>query len=76
VQTAFDRQVNRELIEQSLAASAFGSMWLDIPRPEYRKLPGPVRRDLLVVGAGYAGLWTALHAGSPQPRNADRPDRR
>jgi glycine/D-amino acid oxidase-like deaminating enzyme len=67
VQTAFDHQVNHELIERSLAASAFGSMWLDIPRPEYPKLPGPVRRDLLVVGAGYAGLWTALHAAHRNP---------
>ena len=43
-------------------------MWLDIPRPELiRRLAAPVRCDLLVVGGGYAGLWTALHAAQRNP---------
>ena len=66
----FDSHVDPALVERSLATSAFGSMWLDMPRPDY---PTPVRvrspADLLVVGGGYTGLWTALHAAQ---RNPDR----
>ena len=61
--------VDPALVERSLAASTFGSMWLDIPRPEYPPLTGPITCDLLVVGGGYTGLWTALHAAQ---RNPDR----
>jgi glycine/D-amino acid oxidase-like deaminating enzyme len=67
VQTVFDSHVDRGLVERSLAATAFGSMWLDIPRPERDALSGPVTADLLVVGAGYTGLWTALHAAQRNP---------
>ena len=42
-------------------------MWLDIPRPDYPALTGPVACDLLVVGGGYTGLWTALHAAERNP---------
>jgi glycine/D-amino acid oxidase-like deaminating enzyme len=42
-------------------------MWLDIPRGTYPALAAPVRCDLLVVGGGYAGLWTALHAAQRNP---------
>ncbi len=42
-------------------------MWLDIPRPDYPPLSGSVTCDLLVVGAGYTGLWTALHAAERHP---------
>ncbi|HEX5142231.1 MAG TPA: FAD-dependent oxidoreductase [Mycobacterium sp.] len=70
METVFDRQVNRDLIEQSLSGSAFGSMWfdvLDIPRPRYPPLTAPLRCDLLVVGGGYTGLWSALHAAQRNP---------
>jgi glycine/D-amino acid oxidase-like deaminating enzyme len=67
VETVFDRHIDPDLIERSLANTAFGSMWLDIPRPEYPRLSAPVRCDLLVVGGGYAGLWTALHAAQRNP---------
>ena len=42
-------------------------MWLDMPRPQYAELSGSVTADLLVVGAGYTGLWTALHAAQRNP---------
>ncbi len=42
-------------------------MWLDMPRPSYETLSGSVTADLLVVGAGYTGLWTALHAAQRNP---------
>ena len=67
MQTVFDADVDADLIERSLAASKFGSMWLDIGRPEYRRLAGSITCDLLVVGAGYTGLWTALHAAQRDP---------
>ena len=67
METVFDRHVDPALIQRSLAVSAFGSMWLDVPRPEYPTLTGPIACDLLVVGGGYAGLWTALHAAQRNP---------
>ena len=67
VETVFDSDVDPDLVERSLAASTFGSVWLDIPRPEYPKLTGSVTGDLLVVGAGYTGLWTALQAAQRNP---------
>jgi glycine/D-amino acid oxidase-like deaminating enzyme len=69
VETVFDAYVDSSLVERSLAASNFGSMWLDIPRPEYPTATGSITCDLLVVGGGYTGLWTALHAAQ---RNPDR----
>ncbi len=63
----FDADVDPDLVEGSLAASTFGSMWLDIPRPDYPRLNGSVTCDLLVVGAGYTGLWAALHAAQRNP---------
>ncbi|RDH76488.1 FAD-dependent oxidoreductase [Mycolicibacterium moriokaense] len=67
MQTVFDTDVDAGLVERSLAASAFGSMWLDSPRPSHDSLAGSVTADLLVVGAGYTGLWTALHAAQRNP---------
>lgn len=67
MKTAFDVHVDPDLIGRSLAESALGSMWLDIPRPHYPALTGSATCDLLVVGGGYAGLWTALHAVRRDP---------
>jgi glycine/D-amino acid oxidase-like deaminating enzyme len=69
VDTVFDSYVDPALVERSLAVSTFGSMWLDMARPEYPALSSSIACDLLVVGGGYAGLWTALHAAQ---RNPDR----
>ena len=44
-------------------------MWLDVGRPAYPQPTAPLTCDLLVVGGGYTGLWTALHAAE---RNPDR----
>jgi glycine/D-amino acid oxidase-like deaminating enzyme len=67
VQTVFDAHVDPGLVDRSLADSAFGSMWLDMPRPAYPNLSGSLRADLVVVGGGYTGLWTALHAARQNP---------
>jgi len=71
VRIVFDRDVDSRLIERALAPAVFGSMWLDPlfvgPRPDYPSLPGATTCDLLVVGGGYTGLWTALHAAERDP---------
>jgi len=67
VQTVFDADVDPALLDRALAATTFGSMWLDVPRPEYPALTQPVSCDLVVIGAGYTGLWTALHAAERHP---------
>lgn len=69
--TVFDRPVDERLVTHSLAPTVLGSMWLDPevlgPRPEFPRLAGPADCDLLVVGGGYTGLWTALHAAERNP---------
>lgn len=67
METVFDARVDPALVERSLASSTFGSVWLDTIRPDYPPLTGPVTCDLLVVGGGYTGLWTALHAAERNP---------
>jgi glycine/D-amino acid oxidase-like deaminating enzyme len=67
VETVFDAPVDPALVERSLAASTFDSMWLDLPRPDHPTLTEPVTCDLLVIGGGYTGLWTALHAAERDP---------
>ncbi|MFF1395963.1 NAD(P)/FAD-dependent oxidoreductase [Streptomyces sp. NPDC058287] len=54
---------------KSLADAKPLSYWLDDPgRPEARPaLTGDERCDLLVVGGGYSGLWTALLAKERDP---------
>lgn len=46
-------------------------MWLDERvgpvRPRYPALTTPITCDLVVVGGGYTGLWTALHAARRDP---------
>ena len=71
MQTVFDREVDPALIDRALAPAAVGSMWLDPAllekRPAFESLTGPDRCDLLIVGGGYTGLWTALHAAERDP---------
>jgi glycine/D-amino acid oxidase-like deaminating enzyme len=62
VETVFDAPVDPALVERSLAASIFGSMWLGVRRPAYPRLTASLSCDLLVIGGGYTGLWMALHA--------------
>jgi glycine/D-amino acid oxidase-like deaminating enzyme len=43
--------------------------WLDAlpPREPQPGLEGPVEADLCIVGAGFTGLWAALHAKAEDP---------
>ena len=54
---------------QTLAAAAPRVYWLDDPaRPEpLPPLRGATSADLVVVGGGYCGLWTALRAKERDP---------
>ncbi|WP_430593447.1 NAD(P)/FAD-dependent oxidoreductase [Humidisolicoccus flavus] len=67
METAFDREPNPKLVSESLAGSAFGSMWLDTKRQTRPRLKGHQDCDLLIIGAGYTGLWSALHAKRLDP---------
>ncbi|QFS92018.1 Gamma-glutamylputrescine oxidoreductase [Mycobacterium sp. THAF192] len=67
MKTVFDAEVDAALIDRSLAATTLGSVWLDTERPEHPPAAGPTTCDLLVVGGGYTGLWSALHAARRHP---------
>lgn len=68
MQTVFDAPVDQGLIDRALAETAFGSMWLDtIARPDFAPPSAPLTCDLLVIGGGYTGLWSALHAARRHP---------
>lgn len=58
-----------DVVRRSLADAAPAVLWLDDPaRPAPRDpLPGPTLADLVVVGGGYTGLWTALRAKERDP---------
>ncbi|MCV7289924.1 FAD-dependent oxidoreductase [Mycolicibacterium wolinskyi] len=67
MRTVFDAEVDPALIDRALAASGLGSVWLDMPRPRHPALTRSASCDLAVIGAGYTGLWTALHAAERHP---------
>lgn len=56
-------------VDASLAESERSVLWLDVPeRPVAGEpLDGDTSVDLLVVGAGYTGLWAALHSLESDP---------
>lgn len=70
---SFDRheaQASRAHIAASLAGAKHTSYWLDTDRRPAPKsaLHGGIDTDLLVVGGGYTGLWTALQAKERDPQ--------
>lgn len=66
--TAFDRPVDPQLVQHSLATSRFAPFWLDtVERPNHPSLAGDIDCDLVIIGAGYLGLWTALQAIERDP---------
>ena len=67
MKTVFDAEVDAALIDRSLAGTTLGSVWLDTDRPQHPPAAGPTTCDLLVVGGGYTGLWSALHAARRHP---------
>jgi glycine/D-amino acid oxidase-like deaminating enzyme len=57
------------LAERALAGASPTVYWLEDPaRPDpLPRLPGSTSTDLVVVGGGYTGLWTALRAKERDP---------
>ena len=67
-QTVFDRPVDSRLVDAALADTRPGSFWLDrTPGDRRPALTADLDCDLLVVGGGYTGLWTALQAKRRSP---------
>lgn len=71
MQTVFEQNVPAaSLIDRSLADTALQPFWLDdVPtRPGHPALTAAsARYDLVVVGGGYTGLWSALLAKQRNP---------
>ena len=69
--TVFDRSpADPALVAESLADSRLSVFWLD-DLPARPSLPSigdrRIQTDLVVVGGGYTGLWTALRAKERDP---------
>ncbi|MFT4108270.1 NAD(P)/FAD-dependent oxidoreductase [Propionicimonas sp.] len=67
--TAFERgRPPARTVTQALATSRPSVFWLDgLHRVDHRPLVGGRAADLVVVGGGYAGLWTAIRAKERDP---------
>lgn len=70
--TVFERRPpSASVVARSLEATRTGSFWIDdLPtalRPDRAPLRGAVTADLVIVGAGYTGLWTAVLAKLRDP---------
>jgi glycine/D-amino acid oxidase-like deaminating enzyme len=56
------------VVSHSLSPSRLGSFWLeDLGTPRFPRFAGGASVDLVVVGGGYTGLWTALQAKLRNP---------
>lgn len=64
-----ERDIPAERVTRSLRGASTTPYWLDDPaRPDaLPALEGHVQTDLLVIGGGYTGLWTALLAKERDP---------
>lgn len=67
--TVFERQrPAASVVDHSLSDSRNAVFWLDdVTQPTYPRLAGDTSADLVVVGGGYTGLWTAVRAKERDP---------
>ena len=67
--TATAAVIDASLVDAALADSQLSVLWTDTDdRPAVgAPLDGDERADLVVVGAGYTGLWAALHSLESEP---------
>ncbi|MDO7882741.1 NAD(P)/FAD-dependent oxidoreductase [Salinibacterium soli] len=68
-ETVFERLApDPVLVAESLAGSRHAVFWLeDAPGARHPHLSGDLAADLVVVGGGYTGLWTAIRAKERDP---------
>ena len=67
--TVFERRApSAAAVDHALTGAAHQVFWLDgLTRPEHPELVDQHAADLVVVGAGYTGLWTAIRAKERDP---------
>lgn len=67
--TVFERRrPDASVVKHSLTGTKQGTFWLeDVDRPRYPRLSSDVTADLVIVGGGYTGLWTAVLAKQRNP---------
>lgn len=67
--TVFDREApDPRSVTRALGGSRHAVFWMDgLDRVDHPELTGQHAADLVVVGAGYAGLWTAIRAKERDP---------
>ena len=70
--TVFERARPRDsIIDDALSETRHATFWLDdVERPAYPPLTASTRADLVIVGGGYVGLWTAVRAKERDPQRS------
>ena len=67
--TVFEQRApSAAAVQAALAGSAQSVFWLDgLARPRHPELVEQHAADLVIIGAGYTGLWTAIRAKERDP---------
>ena len=70
--TVYERQpTDRDVIVASLENAKLKPFWLDdVVATERPALAGDIEADLVIVGGGYTGLWTAVQAKERDPKRS------